>query len=535
MLKPPTFHEAPPPLPTIDATVQARALEKMKALVKGNGLKAEKVSIDQVAAQLLSFKAEGFIRLATEYSSRSLPGKIEKGEAIGSPEAFEAALRQFPVQAQRDPGKRDTIVKTIMARPDKGYGAKDQSFKLDALAKEYVSHEACATCTQTGQMTCPKCGGQKMTVCQTCHGRQHILCPNCRGNGTVNQSGKVMPCARCRGRRRVQCSSCHGNGQIKCKGCNGAGKAACTSCKGSGFISHMAKVEMIAHLHFNYDRQGLPIELTKLLDAFSLRYIEKGDIDLGIETPEWQENEPPENIPIIYNVRVPYGEVTFNLGKRKATCIILGWNGEIIKGPEFLDDITKKGQGLLAKAASGQGNVGASLRDAAKYRILREATIIAASQLPTRKALSKLLQKYPVGISSDKLLRFIMQAGQAMQAITHKPRLIGLGLGTITFAAIASLYFMLMRAEIAKHLAALPIDPALSSILCDVVLCLLGTFVIVMSSQIFAGKALRQSLAGLASPATMKKILPKMGWTLWAAFALSLLITAGLFLGLIQD
>ncbi len=526
MLKPPTFHEAPAPLPTIDQTVQAHALEKIKALVKGNGLKADKVSIEKVSAQILSFRAEGFIRLATEYSSRSVPGKVEKGEAIGTPEAFEAALRQFPMQAQRDPGRRDTIVKTIMARPDKGYGAKDQSFKLDALAKDYVSHEACSTCTQTGQMTCPKCGGQKMMVCQTCHGRHDILCPSCRGMGSITQHGKQVPCGRCRGRRRVQCPACHGLGQVKCKGCNGAGKSACAACKASGFISHLAKVELIAHLHFNYDRQGLPIELTKLLDAFSLRYIEKGDIDLGIETPSWQENEPPENIPIIYNVRVPYGEIVFKLGKRSAACTVLGWNGEIIKGPEFLDDITKRGQGMLAKAAGGEGNVGASLRDAAKYRILREAIIVAASQLQTRKALSKLLKKYPVGISSDKMLRFLMQANQAMQVITHKPRLIGLAIGTLVFVMMAAVYFIIMRGKIAQHMGAFPIDPALSTIICDVVLMLLGTVAIVMSSQIFAGRALRQSLTGLASAATMKKILPKMGWTLWAAFGISLAVTA---------
>ncbi len=530
MLKPPTFPEAPAPLPTIDETVQKRALDKMKGLVKGNGLKLDKVSIETVSAQILSFRAEGFIRLTTEYSSKSVPGKIEKGEMIGTPEAFEAALRNMPVQTQRNPGDRDTIVKTVLTRPDKGYGARDQSFKLDMLAKDYVSHEACRVCAQTGQMTCPKCAGQKMMACQTCHGRHDILCPSCRGLGSITQNGKQIPCGRCRGRRRVQCPACQGLGQVKCKNCQGAGVTSCANCKGSGTISHLAKVELIAHLHFNYDRQGLPIELTKLLDAFSLRYIEKGDIDLGIETPSWHEDEPPENIPIIYNVRVPYGEIVFRLGKRKIPCTILGWNGEIIKGPEFLDEITKRGQGLLAGAAGGQGNVGEALRASAKYRILREAIVIAASQLQTRKALSKLLQKYPVGISSDKVLRFIMHANQAMQVITHKPRLAGLGSGAVLFTAIAATYFLNLRSSLPQQLNGLPLDPALSAILCDVFLCLLGTLIIVMSSQIFAGHVLRKSLTGLASPATMKKIMPRIGWTSWAAFAISLLVTCGFYM-----
>ena len=532
MLLPPTLHEPPPPPPLIDEQVRARALQKLLALVKGNGLKADKVKIDSVAAQTLKYEAKAYVRLTTRYASKSVPGKIEKGEAIGSPQAFQAALQNMPSAVQRDSGKRQTIIDFILKRPDKGYGARDQTVSLDMLAKDYVSHEACPNCSNSGlgvgKTICPKCGGNMQMTCQNCHGRCDILCPNCRGTGHVNQNGKQITCARCRGRRRVQCPTCQGQGKVKCAGCNGSGAANCTQCKASGFISHLARVELIGHLHFDYDRQGLPIDLTKLIDAFSTRYIEKGDIDLGIETPSWDETEPPENIPILYHVSVPYGEITFQMGKKMVTCTVLGHNGELIKGPEFLDSITKNGQELLAKAAAGQGNVGGNLRQAARFRIIREAIIIAASQMPVRKALSKLLQKYPVGISSEKVLRFLMQANQAMQVITHKPRLIGLSLGTVIFTAISAGYFMAMRAQLKPELAKIPLDPDLSLMLCDVVSTLIGTLVIVMSSQIFAGQALKKTLTGLASPATIKTIMPKIGWTLWAAFALSLIVT-GIF------
>lgn len=533
MLLPPTLHEPPPPPPLITEEVRSRALGKLLALLKGNGIKAEKVSIESVTAQTLTFEAKAYVRLATRYASKSLPGKIDKGEAIGSPQAFEAALRNMTVEMQRDAGKRQTIIDFILARPDKGYGARDQVVKFEALSKDYVSHEACANCSNSGlgvgKMICTKCGGNTSMTCQNCHGRQNILCPHCRGNGTVTQNGKVLTCTRCKGRTRVQCPACQGRGQVKCKGCNGSGAASCATCKASGFISHLAHVELMGHLHFDYDRQGLPIELTKLIDAFSTRYIEKGDIDLGIEMPSYDENEPPENIPILYHVTVPYGEITFKIGKKIATCVMLGHNGELIKGPEFLDAITHNGQQLLARAASGQGNVGGNLRAAAKYRILREAIIIAAGQMPVRKALSKLLQKYPVGISSEKVLKFLMQANQAMQVITYKPRLIGLSVGSIAFSVIAALYFMVLRTTLLPELVNIPVDPNLSLMLCDVVTCLVGTLVIVMASQAFAGNALKKSLTGLASSAAMKNILPKIGWTLWAAFALSLAVTAAFY------
>lgn len=530
MLKPPTAYEPPPPPPLIDQDVRDKALKKLQALAKGNGIKAEAITIDEVKAQTLSFQAHAFIRLATNYTTQSLPGKIDKGEPIGTPEAFEGALRNITTTTQRDPGRRKTIIDQILARPNKGYGARDQVVKFDSLAKDYVSHEGCSECNTTGEATCGKCGGGGYTTCQTCHGRQNILCPHCRGNGSVTHNGKTSTCTRCRGKTRVMCPACQGNGQTKCKNCGGGGKAPCARCKASGYISHMAKVELIGHLHFNYDRQGLPIELTKLIDAFSLRYIEKKDIELGIETPSYQEDEPAENIPIIYNVRVPYGEITFNLGKkRKITCIILGWNGELIKGTEFLDTLTKKGQVLLEKAANGQGNVGENLRKAASYRILREAVIIAASQSQIRTALSKLLQKYPVGISSESLMRFLMQANQAMQIITKKPRLIGLSLGTIIFAALASGYYLALRELLLADLVLLPIDPKLSLMICDVITLLIGTLIIVLTSQIIAGQALKKSLTGLASPATIQRIMPKIGWTLWAGFSASLAITAAFY------
>ena len=539
MLKPPTYHEPAPPPPLIDEKSRGKALEKMRVLTRGSGIRPDQITINEVKAQLLSFEAKGFVRLATNYTTSSVPGKIEKGEQIGTWQAFEAAMANMTHETQRDPGKRQNIIDIILKRPDKGYAARDQIIKLDSLARDFVAHESCPICNTTGKTSCGKCAGQGMVTCQTCHGRHNILCPNCRGKGSINQGGKMVPCVKCRGKLRIQCPKCGGRGNMKCGVCKGSGNVSCIKCNSTGYISHIAHVDIIGHLHFDYDRQGLPIELTKLMDAFAPKYVEKKDMEVSVLTGPWEEGEAPETIPIGYKVTVPYGEITFNLGpKKRATCIMLGHNGDLIKGPDFLYDLTKKGQVLLDKASKGEGNVGANLRSAAKYRVLRDAIIVTAStgggggnsagQGHLRSGLSKLLSKYPVGISSDRLLQFMMQAHQAMQIITRKPRIIGLALGTITYTLIAFGYFMKGEAAIGPYLADIPLDKILLKIGIDIILLLAGAAIVTGAAQFAAARALKASLNGLAAPRTIKNIMPRLGWALWAAFGLSAGIT-GLF------
>ncbi len=531
MLKPPTEYVPPPPPPPLEQSVKERALKKLQALAKGNGIKPESISVASAGGQTLSFPARTYIRLSTQYTSRTEAGKIEKGEAIGTPAAFEQALKNMTIQTQREAAKRRVITDLILARPDKGYGARDQVIKFDTMARDFVSHEGCAACSQSGKTTCHKCGGQSFITCQTCHGKQNILCQTCRGAGQVTHNGKSVTCNRCKGRNRIACPACQGRGQTQCKTCSASGSVSCVKCKATGWLSHIAHVELLGHLHFDYDRQGLPIELTKLLDAFAPKYVEKKDVEATVLMQEYNENEPPESIPIDYNVRVPHGEITFNMGKKRTiSATMLGWNGEIIKAPDFLDDLTKKGQGTLARAAQGEGNVGGQLRDAARYRILREAIILSAAQSTTRKALSHLLLKYPVGMSSDKMLQLLMQAARAMQIITRKPRIAGLVLGMLIFTGFCATYFLNLRALLPAELSKIPkVDPMLSLILCDVMLIPLGTLTGVIFAQVFAGDALKKTLKGLASPATIKRIMPKIDWTIWASATLALAITGAFY------
>jgi hypothetical protein len=529
MLKPPTLAEPAPPPPPIDQGLRDRALEKFRGLARGNGVKPEAVELAVVEAQTLRYQAQAYVRLATQYTSQTLPGKIEKGEAIGDPRAFDAALKSMTTGTQKDAGRRQTIIDAVLRRADKGYGAREQVIKFDSLAKDYVSHEACPACAQKGKTECTRCKGSKAMTCQKCHGRHSILCPTCRGTGQTFNSGKALTCTKCKGRNRIQCPTCAGNGQVKCKGCQGTGIMACAPCKATGFVSHLAHVELIGHLHFDYDRQGLPRELTKLLDAFYARYIDRKDIALAILTPEYNEAEPPENIPIGYEVTVPYGEVTFALPKnRRVRVTLLGQNAEFIKGDEFLDALTRRGQEELAAAAGGQGDVGENLRSAARFRMIRESIIAAASNAPQRVSLSKLQAKYPVGIAPEKLLRFMVQAEAAMKIVTRKPQLTGLSAGMLVYILLASAYFILLREALPPRLGTLPVPAPVALAAMDATMGVLGVLLGLLGGRIVATRTLRQTLKGLASQSAIEQLKPRFGWTLWASFLVSGVVT-GIF------
>lgn len=529
MLKPPTLPEPPPPSPPVDENVIKLTLKRLQALVKGNGVKPDQVKLISSDAKILSFDAHAFIRLTTEFKTRTEAGRNMSGEQIGSTIDFDRVLKNMTVETQRNPAKRKNVVDAILKRPDKGFGARDQIMKVEGQSRDFVSHQACASCQGGGQITCSKCGGQKAITCQTCHGRHNILCPNCRGRGSVNTGNRPVTCTRCQGRTRITCPGCQGRGQIPCRQCGASGRAACGNCKGTGWISHLAHVEMINHLHFDYDRQGLPIELSKKLDAFGQRHAEEKDLELSVETSDYTENEALETIPVKYRARIPYGEMNFALGKNKINVTMMGWQGKIIRAPDFLDDLTKKGQALIAEASSGQGNVGENLRRAARLRILREIIIIAAGQHAQRKALSKMLLRYPVGISSDKLLQLLMQATHALQIITRKPRWIGLGIGAAVFGAAAVFYFMTVREILLGQLITFPVNPLWSLAAIDFLLLPFGAVICILCAQLAARAALKKTLTGLASPAAMKRIMPKIGWAKWVALTIAAMIVAACY------
>jgi hypothetical protein len=513
----------------IDPKLRARALKRIQGLVKGNGVKAEDVKLESCEAVVYPFGARTFVRLAPKYGVRIEPGLNKTAELIATQEAFKTALNNTVTQTRTLPEKRQIISDFLFKRSDKGFGIKDQKTGFHALAQDFVMHEGCAICARKGKIGCQKCGGDGRIACPLCQSRKEITCPQCRGTGKVAHGNSHRPCERCHHTGRILCTNCSGNGYIKCPTCAAKGTLQCEKCAGTGWLSHLAHVEMEAHLHFDFDRQAVPLEVTRMIDAFGSRLVEKGDIEVVLSsaatTPDdiRRLSEPADMIFVDYDAKTPYGPIRFRIKDRVIPATLFGYQGRLIEAPAFLDDLTRKGQQVLAEAANGQGDIADKIRRAAKYRLLCDVIIQAAGKTRQRKAIEVLTMRYSTGISSDRLLALLLQADKALKIITRKPRRYGLALGLSLYGALAAGYFLWGRSWIGSLNAP---DTALIGL--DVLLVPIGMMMGVLSSQSFSMMAQKKALAGLVPPKVMASLVPKAGKIVWWSLAGAILVTTGL-------
>ena len=374
------------PVNLIDPKLKERALKRIQGIIKGNGVPVEEVKLEDCQAQVYPFSARTFVKLAPAYGIRIEAGMNKTAELSTGLEAFNRDLANTVVDARTVPERRQAIVNFLFERPDKGFGIKDQKVKFHKLTRDLVMHEGCITCSKLGRIKCQKCGADGKITCNLCQGRNQIICPQCRNTGRVAHGNGHRSCDRCDGDGKIACTRCNGRGQMKCSVCAASGTLQCEKCAGTGWLSHLAHVEMEAQMHFDFDRHVVPIEVAGMIDAFGSRLVEKGDIEVVLrptaQTPEeiQKTEEPKDTIFIDYFAKAPYGPIQFRIRERIIPAILFGYHGKLIEAPSFLDDLTKKGQQVLAEAANGVGNVGDKVRRAAKYRMLCDIIIQAAGK-----------------------------------------------------------------------------------------------------------------------------------------------------------
>lgn len=520
------------PLNLIDPKLRERALKRVRSLVKGNGIKAEDVSLESCEALVYPFGARTFVRLSPVYGIRTEPGQNKTAELATSQEDFNHKLQSSVQAARTEPDKRKIIVDFIFARNDKGFGVKDQKVKFDALTRDYVTHEGCVSCARNGRVQCQSCHAKGMVACSLCQSREVIVCPQCRGSGRTPGSSAHHSCTKCRGDGKIQCTQCNGRGQMKCPKCAAKGSLQCQKCAGSGWLSNLAHVEIEAQLHFDFDRTAVPGDVARYLDAFGSRLIQRGDTEVRLYPPQpttaeeiARKGEPQDMIFIDYAAKIPFGALRFRLKDHVIATTLFGYQGRLIEAPSFLDDLTRKGQEALVEAAKGTGDVGDKIRRAARYRLLRDVILQAAQGVRQRDALELLTARYPTGIGADKLLSLFIYADKSLKIITRKPRSIGLGVGIGVFAAIASFYALLGG----RSLTGATGVPEIGLAAMDALLIPFGTLLSVFMAQAFALKAQRGALEGLASKVALGRTAPRAGKTLWWALGLSALITLAVF------
>lgn len=530
-----------PPLNLIDPKLKARALKRLQGIVKGNGIKVEDVKLEDCQALVYPFQARTFVKLAPQYGVRIEPGLNKTAELVINQDDFNRSLNTSVMQSRTEPAKRKSIIDYLFARPDKGFGMKDQKVSFHSLSRDFVTHEGCITCSKHGKIHCQKCHATGVINCSLCQARKQITCPQCRGSGKTPGSSQAHSCVKCRGDGKIQCTQCGGRGQLKCQTCASTGTLKCQKCAGTGWLSHLAHVQMEAQIHFDFEREVLPIEVHKMVDAFGSRLVEKNDIEVVLrKQPVTQQeindeivlsHEPQDMIFIDYEAKVPFGQISFRMKDRVIPATLFGYHGKLIEAPSFLDDITQKGQHVLKEAANNTGDVAEKIRRAAKYRLLCDVIIQAAGKAKQRQAIEILTNRYPTGMGADKMLNLLILADKALKNVTRKPRAIGLNVGFALFAAVLSAYLFASGRSLLSTSTGLP-EMGISVV--EGLFIPLGMMLSAFTAQAFSLVAQKKAIDGLAPKEMMTRTMPKAGKTIWWALGGSIviwvaLITASVF------
>lgn len=531
------------------ATILATSVQKMKAILAGNGMDSAVVRLKvtpsagdaALPVRIYHFSARTSVRLMVHTTRRTETGRITKGEILPMGADLSGMTPYVLADIRLNPVKRKQVTDLVVARPDKGFGLKDQNIKIPALQRQFVQHEKCGSCHASGRLGCAKCSGRGAVSCTSCHSRKQIMCPRCRGSGRVHAGKNISPCQACRGDGRISCPKCAGRGQIKCASCGASGALACGSCAGSGWLSQITHIDVSARMAFDMDRTGLPQPLIHMLDVSSAqmaRYVTRREMDVKVVSAAHMarsylgEEEPADTIWMDYDVTCPFGRVSFDVKGRDLSGYVFGYQARLAKFPYFLDAVTKTGQTALITAATSRKQVTENLQVATRFAFLRGVLTDILVHKDLAKVRAAALAKYPVGLNPQGLTDVIAAADMCLRHTSRTGRTVGLVIGQVVFLILATLYFIIggrlfLLAEGMPLPAVLMLDVALPAI---------GIGVTVLCSKITARVMQNKMLRRLLPTAVLSKTLPKIGHTaIWAVVASAVVYGMVLGAGVMMD
>ncbi len=105
--------------------------------------------------------------------------------------------------------------------------SKSQVAHVEALAAGVDALAKCDKCKGSGQITCPKCGGD---------GKLDVTCQRCEGKGTYEKGGGTVMCRECLGKGK--------HTDVPCSCARTSGKITCPDCKGKMWATQLAKADL---------------------------------------------------------------------------------------------------------------------------------------------------------------------------------------------------------------------------------------------------------------------------------------------------
>lgn len=505
-----------PPLPKLatpaDPKLAEKALQMVKTLCRGNGVKTDQVTLKSFSGQMITIAAHTYLEVKPVTREKVVPGKQVIGTMTpGRPGAL-SAIDQTILNAIKHAGLRRQMIDILLKRADKGFALPESTtLSVDFLTQDFCWHESCRHCSGQGKSPCPRCNGNMREQCNQCMGRTMVPCTLCRGNGTITgQNGKTQPCTRCHGQRQMGCPLCQRTGKITCRQCRGNGYSQCTSCSGSGVFTHTLSLTPQLVTHYEYARADAPLDILHLLDAHANEFMMKGHMKVSANPAQTD----PGILAIEYDVTFPYGEIIFMLGKRELKAKLFGFKSRLTNLPNFLEKITAPGFDHLEVAASGQGSVAAQIKKASRYRLIAQA-LLMAGQNSVRVTADSLMKKFPMGLSKNMAEKIAKTADGAVGNITRKPRYVGLALGLILVTGLYAFYYL----GTGRAMLAVPVSLFRFDVLIDLFIILLGGTLTTLCIRMSAANAMRRALGHLVDAKNRRKLIPKAGASAWWGYA----------------
>ena len=514
---------------TIDETYKQKAIDQVKTMVTGNNFNPEDVKLEKFEGEILHFQAENMLTILTKTSHKKVAGRAEGPIVVANEAAAKEAMTKAYLSLSKDRDLERKIRDFILKREDGGFAIDNNKIALPFWKKEFVFFEQCLTCNETGTVKCLPCAGKGIDQCPRCNGLGTRNCNHCNGARTVlGPNGGQVSCPTCNGMGETSCTSCNQSGRIKCKTCRSKGVTTCPSCQGKVWTSNIEILEIEARTAFDYPRDKLPEKVVAMIEKHGAKIREHADIKISqaeFSSVNLDDQEKAKRhadadknkdyrIPIIYEVFLPYGHVEFNINDKSYYTFLFGTKGRLTHVSPFLDDLLKKGIRKLHDGANSRGDVTKNLKQAAKYRTIKEAiTYTATHSLSKAKKMLKKTNK--IGLSDASIKDMIIQSDIALKNITRKPRNIGLALAGLFSLASFSAYFILpVRSALTSYLPNQNLH-----IICDIAALLAITYIGIIIIQATAHSSIKKAMKALGiNKSAPPKLGDKLYWNIGICF-----------------
>jgi len=478
--------------------VPKKALKKLRAICKGNGVAPDSIQIKTMSGELIEFEAIAHIELHPVIKEDKVSGKVQTGELLQSVEEAEARIGKQLDDALSNTNSRKDLANILIERADKGFSIHGEKFPVTPLNQDFSIFHACGRCEGQGQEECNRCKGVKREICPKCHGKTMVPCQYCGAGGTVaGPDGKQMQCNRCFGHKQVICTTCQKVGTVSCQQCNATGAVRCSACHGAAYYTEIIKSQVYMKPLFEIDRTTIPNKSVKLIEESGASLVTGKHIEIAAE----QIQKDDGGLAVQYKGDFPFGDLGILVNGKLAKCQVMGYHGKFVKLPNILDGLTSEVRRLLERSAKGKGNVLAQIRKATNIRLIGEALELVLL-LPRKKAMSALRKKYPIGLSAKAVQHIIQVAYLALGNATKKARTIGFIISGVMIALFNALYFMgPLRVILLLQFKSEPIISVL-----DLALIPIGAFLCRLMAQQFSKGPLRKTLGSYYPRGRKKRI-----------------------------